>query len=89
MTGEFAMQDKRRKLNLAIVVRTRRRRGMPNLQFPPDGYGEMSAGGGEFKGGNSAFEGEVMDDNPAAEVGQDCAAIFIDREQKTALRGEI
>lgn len=83
------MQDERRELNLAIVVGTGRRRGMPDLQSSSDGDGEMPAGRREFESGDTTFEGEVMNDNFATEVGQDGAAILVNGEQKTALRAQI
>lgn len=50
---------------------------MPKLQSSPHSYSKESAGRGEFEGGDTALEREVVDNNPALEVRQDCAAIFV------------
>lgn len=86
MTGKVTVQDERGKFELAIVISARCRRGVPELQASPNSDSEVTTRRGELKRGDTAFEGEVMNDNSAEEVGQDSATILVNGQEEVAAR---
>ena len=86
MTGKVTVQDEGGKFKLAIVVSAWCRRGVPELQASSHSDGEVTTRRGELKRGDTAFEGEVMNDNSAEEVGQDSATILINGQEEVAAR---
>ncbi|GAT27804.1 translation regulator [Aspergillus luchuensis] len=88
MTGKVTVQDEGSKFKLAIVVSAWCRRGVPELQASPHSDSEVTTRRGELKRGDTAFEGEVMNDNSAEEVGQDGATILVNGQEEVAARRE-
>lgn len=83
------MQDEWRKFNLPIAVRARSGRRVPDLQSSAHAYCEVPTRRGEFERGDRGLEGEVVDGDPPAEIGQDGAAIFVHSKKKVAPGSEV
>lgn len=57
---------------------------MPYLDLASDAHCEMATRGRKGEGSHFAAEGEVVEDDAAGNVGQDCAAILVDGEKKVS-----
>lgn len=88
MTGKVTVQDEGGKFELAIVVSARCCRSVPELQASSNSDGEVTTRRGELKRGDTALEGEMMDNNSAEEVGQNGAAILVNGQEEVAARRE-
>jgi hypothetical protein len=86
MARKVPVENEWRKLEFATSISARSRRSFPDLDAPADCDCKMASGRRESEGGDGGFEGEMMDRNPAGEVGQDSLAIFIDGEEEIAPR---
>jgi hypothetical protein len=86
MARKVPVENKGGKLEFTTSISARSCRSFPDLDAPADCDCEMASGRGESEGGDGGFEGEMMDRDPAGEVGQDSLAIFVDGEQEVAPR---
>ena len=84
MPGKVTVQDKGGELKLAIVIGSGGCRGMPELQASSYSDSEVTTRRGELECRDTAFEGEVVDDNSAEEVRQNRAAILVNGQKEVA-----
>lgn len=63
-------------------------RCVPYFNLPSYAYCEMPTRRRESNRGDLAAEGEVVENDATRDVGEDCAAIFIDREEEVSARVE-
>lgn len=87
--SKISVENERGEFNLAISLSPRCRGCLPNLQAPAHTNGEMSARRGKLERGNSSLEGEVMNGDAPLEICQNCAAMFVDGQQKISFRRKI
>lgn len=85
MRREIAVQNKWRKVNLAIRIRARDGRCLPYLQAPADTNSKMPPRGGEPQRCNSRLKREVVNGNPTMEISQYRATLFVNSKQEVAL----
>lgn len=78
----------RRKLEVALGIRVGCRRNVPDLDFPPQSDHKVPPRWREGESRHFRLEGEVVEHNAPRDVGQHGLAIFVDREQEIALRGQ-
>lgn len=84
MGGKVSVQNKGCEFDLSVVIGTRCRRCVPDLQPSSHSDSEMTTRCREFECSDSTFEGEMMNYDSANEIRQDSATILVNGEQKVA-----
>lgn len=59
---------------------------MPYFDLPSYAYCKMPARGRESDRGDFTAEREVVEDDTAGDVGEDCTAVLVDRKEQVASR---
>jgi hypothetical protein len=83
------VQNKGCEFNLSVIIGTRGRRCVPDLQPSSHSDSEMTTCCREFECSDSTLKGEVVNYDPPNEIRQDSATILVNREQKVAARRKI
>lgn len=79
------MSHKGRKFQVTLGDVGRRRR-VPYFNLSPQAYCKVSARRRKGERRDFATKGKVVEDNAAGDVGEDCATVLVDGQQKVAAR---